>query len=193
MSLSNKCIFLSSQLCDSLKELHKVRTIDQQSDSKPWIYSRYPWTIRRSISDALLNPKSRNSDFKQFIWALPRDLWSYLYFSWATPLWIGLSSTDYQNENVVIDHGISVAQALWNLKTPQGLFSSQFLALKTSSQPLLVYVDIFIKNMLVLDRPGGTVETVADFIFGAPKSLQMVAAAVKLKDAYSLGGKLWPT
>ena len=36
-------------------------------------------------------------------------------------------------------------------------------------------------------------ETVSDFIFWAPKSLQMVIAAVKLKDAYSLEGKLWPT
>ena len=36
-------------------------------------------------------------------------------------------------------------------------------------------------------------ETVADFIFGgAPKSLQIVIAAMKLKDAYSLEGKLWP-
>ena len=33
-------------------------------------------------------------------------------------------------------------------------------------------------------------ETVADFILGAPKSLQMVSAAMKLKDAYSLEGKL---
>ena len=40
---------------------------------------------------------------------------------------------------------------------------------------------------------GEAVETVADFIFWAPKSLQMVMAAMKLKDAYSLGGKLWPT
>ena len=37
---------------------------------------------------------------------------------------------------------------------------------------------------------GETVGTVADFIFWAPKSLQMVTAAVKLKDAYSLGEKL---
>ena len=35
-----------------------------------------------------------------------------------------------------------------------------------------------------------TVETVSDFIWGAPKSLQMVIAAMKLKDAYSLEGKL---
>ena len=40
---------------------------------------------------------------------------------------------------------------------------------------------------------GETVETVADFIFRAPKSLQMVTAAMKLKDTYSLEGKLWPT
>ena len=33
-------------------------------------------------------------------------------------------------------------------------------------------------------------ETVSDFIFGAPKSLQMVTAAMKLKDTYSLEGKL---
>ena len=37
---------------------------------------------------------------------------------------------------------------------------------------------------------GETVETVTDFILGAPKSLQMVIAAMKLKDAYSLEGKL---
>ena len=37
---------------------------------------------------------------------------------------------------------------------------------------------------------GETVETVGDFIFWAPKSLQMVTAAMKLKDAYSLEGKL---
>ena len=37
---------------------------------------------------------------------------------------------------------------------------------------------------------GETMETVRDFILGAPKSLQMVTAAMKLKDAYSLEGKL---
>ena len=37
---------------------------------------------------------------------------------------------------------------------------------------------------------GETVETVADFFWGAPKSLQMVIAAMKLKDTYSLEGKL---
>ena len=41
---------------------------------------------------------------------------------------------------------------------------------------------------------GETVETVSDFIFWeAPKSLQMLIAVMKLKDTYSLEGKLWPT
>ena len=40
---------------------------------------------------------------------------------------------------------------------------------------------------------GETMETVRDLILGAPKSLQMLIAAMKLKDACSLGEKLWPT
>ena len=40
---------------------------------------------------------------------------------------------------------------------------------------------------------GETVETVSELFLGAPKSLQMVTAAMKLKDAYSLEEKLWPT
>ena len=56
------------------------------------------------------------------------------------------------------------------------------------------------KTMIMASGPitsweidGETVETVSDFIVWAPKSLQMVIAAMKLKDAYSLEGKLWPT
>ena len=40
---------------------------------------------------------------------------------------------------------------------------------------------------------GETVEAVSDFNFWVPKSLVMVIAAMKLKDAYSLEEKLWPT
>ena len=40
---------------------------------------------------------------------------------------------------------------------------------------------------------GETVETVTDYFFWAPKSVQMVIAAMKLEDTYSLEGKLWPT
>ena len=48
-------------------------------------------------------------------------------------------------------------------------------------------------SITLWELDGEIVETVSDFIFGAPKSLQMVIAAMKLKDAYSLEGKLWPT
>ena len=44
-----------------------------------------------------------------------------------------------------------------------------------------------------LQIDGETVEIVSDFILGAPKSLQMVTAAMKLKDAHSLEEKLWAT
>ena len=43
------------------------------------------------------------------------------------------------------------------------------------------------------EMDGETVGKVSDFVLGAPKSLQMVTAAIKLKDAYSLEGKLRPT
>ena len=55
----------------------------------------------------------------------------------------------------------------------------------------------YIKTKIMASGPitsweidGETVETVSDFILGAPKSLQMVIVAMKLKDAYSLEGKL---
>ena len=40
---------------------------------------------------------------------------------------------------------------------------------------------------------GEAMETATEFIWGLQKSLQMMSAAMKLKDAYSLEGKLWPT
>ena len=62
----------------------------------------------------------------------------------------------------------------------------------------LMLIKVFIqKTKIMASGPitsweivGETVETVADFILGAPKSLQMVTAAMKVKDAYSLEGKL---
>ena len=56
------------------------------------------------------------------------------------------------------------------------------------------------KTKIMASRPitsqeivGENVKTVSDFIFWAPKSLQMVIVAMKLKDIYSLEEKLWPT
>ena len=45
----------------------------------------------------------------------------------------------------------------------------------------------------LMENKGGKVETETDFLSWAPKSLQMVTAARKLEDAYSLEGKLLPT
>ena len=64
---------------------------------------------------------------------------------------------------------------------------SEKVGLKHNIQKTKIMASIPITSWQI---DGETVETVSDFIFWAPKSLQMVTAAVKLKDAYSLEGKL---
>ena len=64
---------------------------------------------------------------------------------------------------------------------------SEKVALKLNIQKTKIMTSSPITSWQI-DRE--TVEIVADFIFGAPKSLQMVTAAMKLKDAYSFEGKL---
>ena len=60
-------------------------------------------------------------------------------------------------------------------------------ALKLNSEKIKIMASSLITSWEI---DGETVETVSDFIFWAPKSLQMVTAAMKLKDAYPLEGKL---
>ena len=76
---------------------------------------------------------------------------------------------------------------------------SFLMKVKEESEKVGLKLNI-LKTKIMAPRPitswqinGKTVETVADFIFAAPKSLQMVTAAMKLKDACSLEEKLWPT
>ena len=64
---------------------------------------------------------------------------------------------------------------------------SENVGLKLNIQETKIMASVPITSWQI---DGETLETVRDFIFGAPKSLQMVIAAVKLKDAYSLQGKL---
>ena len=64
---------------------------------------------------------------------------------------------------------------------------SEKIGLKLNSQKTKIMASGPITSWQI---DGGTVETVTDFFGGAPKSLQMVTAAMKLKDAYSLEGKL---
>ena len=67
---------------------------------------------------------------------------------------------------------------------------SEKVGLKLNIQKTNIMASFLITSWQI---DGETVETVADFIFLAPKLLQMVTAAMKLKDTYSLEGKLWPT
>ena len=64
---------------------------------------------------------------------------------------------------------------------------SKKVGLKLSIQEMEIMASVPISSWEI---DGETVETVSDFILGAPKSLQMVTAAMKLKDAYSLEEKL---
>ena len=64
---------------------------------------------------------------------------------------------------------------------------SEKVGLKLNSQKMKIMASSPITSWQIDEE---AVETVADFIFWAPKSQQMVTAAMKLKDAYSLEGKL---
>ena len=72
------------------------------------------------------------------------------------------------------------------------------LLMKVKKQSEKVGLKLSIQKMKIMasgpitswEIDGETVDRVSDFIFWAPKSLQMVTAAMKLKDAYSLEGKL---
>ena len=64
---------------------------------------------------------------------------------------------------------------------------SEKVGLKLNIQKMKIMASSAITSQEI-DRE--TVETVSDFVLGAPKSLQMVIAVMKLKDAYSLEGKL---
>ena len=77
-----------------------------------------------------------------------------------------------------------------------GELKSLLMKMKVESEKVGLKLNIQ-KTKIMASRPitsgeidGERVETVSDFIFGAPKSLQMVIGAMKLKDAYSLEGKL---
>src|SRR5574337_1058829 len=73
---------------------------------------------------------------------------------------------------------------------------SLLMKVKEKSEKVGVKLDIQKTKIMASDPitswqiDGEIGETVSDFIFGAPKSLQMVIAAMKLKDTYSLEGKL---
>ena len=67
---------------------------------------------------------------------------------------------------------------------------SEKVGLKLNIQKMKIMTS---SSIMSWQTDGETVETVADLFFWAPKSLQMVIAAMKLKDTYSLEEKSWPT
>ena len=67
---------------------------------------------------------------------------------------------------------------------------SEKVGLKLNIQKTKIMASIPIAQWQI---DGETMETVTDFIFYTSKSLQVVTAAMKLKDAFSLEEKLWPT
>ena len=73
------------------------------------------------------------------------------------------------------------------------------MKMKEESEKVGLKLDIQKTNIMAsgsitsFQRDGEPVETVADLFFSAPKSLWMLITAMKLKHAYSLEGKLWPT
>ena len=72
-------------------------------------------------------------------------------------------------------------------KTKEPLDKSGKVGLKHNIQKMKIMASGPITSWQI---DGETVETLSDFTFWAPKSLQMVTAAMKLKDTYSLEGKL---
>ena len=68
---------------------------------------------------------------------------------------------------------------------------SLLMKVKVESEKAGLKLNIQKTKIMAVDDE--TVETVSDFIFLGSKSLQIVTAAMKLKDVYSLEGKLWPT
>ena len=107
--------------------------------------------------------------------------------------WSGLpfpSPGDLPNPG--IEPGSPALQADALLSEPKSLLmkvkvESEKVGLKLNIQKMKIMASGPITSWQI---DGETVETVSDFIFWAPKSLQMVIAAMKLKDAYSLEGKL---
>ena len=67
---------------------------------------------------------------------------------------------------------------------------SEKVGLKLNIQKTKIMAFVLISSWQI---DGETMEQWETLFLGAPKSLQMVTAAMKLKDAYSLEGKLWPT
>ena len=96
-----------------------------------------------------------------------------------------ISNLRYANDTTIMVESKELKSLLMKMKQ-----QSEKVGLKLNIQKAKIMASSPITSQQI---DGEAVESVRDFSFGAPKSLQMVTAAMKLKDAYSLEGKLWPT
>ena len=96
-----------------------------------------------------------------------------------------INNLRYVDDTTLMSEGEELKSPLMKVKE-----ESEKVGLKPNIQKTKIMVSGPITSWQI---DGETIETVTDFILGVPKSLQMVTAAMKLKDAYSLEGKLWPT
>ena len=96
-----------------------------------------------------------------------------------------INNPQYADEATLMAESEALKGLLMNVKE-----ESEIVGLKLNFQKIKIMASGPITSWEI---DGETVETVSDFILGGSKSLQKVIVAMKLKDAYSLEGKLWPT
>ena len=94
-----------------------------------------------------------------------------------------INTLRYANDTTLMAESEEELKSLW-MKVKE---ESEKVGLKLNIQKTKIMASGLITSWKI---DGETVEIVSDFILGAPKSLKMVIAAMKLKDAYSLEGKL---
>ena len=126
---------------------------------------------------------------------------AYLTYMQNTPSWEMLDWMKHKLESrlpgeILITSDMQMTPHLWQKAEK---LKSLLMKVKEESEKVGLKLNIQ-KTKIMASGPiisweidGETVETVTDFILGGSKSLQMVTAAMKLKDPYSLEEKLWPT
>ena len=97
-----------------------------------------------------------------------------------------INNLRYADDTTLMAESEEELKSLWM----KGKEESEKVGLKLSIQKTKIMTSGPITSWQI---EGETMETVTNFIFWAPKSLQMVSTAMKLKDACSLEEKLWPT
>ena len=108
------------------------------------------------------------------------------FTSWNQDCWKNINNLRYADDTTfMIEKEEELKSLLMKMKE-----ESDKVGLKLNIQKMKIMASGSITSW---ETDGETVETVSDFIFWAPKWLQMVTAGMKLKDAYSLEGKLWST